>query len=187
MNRETVLATIGLTVAAGLLIAAGTGFMQGQTNARQTSPDPQQAIDFTLKDLEGQEVEFAKATKGKAVVLKFGALWCGWCNKQSEDFQTLQTTLDADREMIVEVSIKEDYSVDDVRKHKEELGLKHMILRDSGGGVAGDYKVEGIPAVFVIDPDGMVLYRGHYTPADKLRSLLDEAVTGRAETAPFEN
>lgn len=180
-KKNSALAKSALGIGAALLLVALAVATMANPGGRSAQPEPSSAIDFTLESIEGQEVNFAEATRDKAVVLKFGALWCGWCNKQSEDFQDLAKTMDAERSMIVEISIQNDFPVEQVKQRKAELGLDHTVLRDAEGKVAEAYKVSGIPAVLVIDPQGDVVYRAHYTPAERLQALLDQALEGAAE------
>lgn len=142
-----------------------------------------EAVNFALRDLDGELVDFREATAGKAVVLKFGALWCGWCNKQSEDFQTLQDQLDPEKAVIFEVSVRGDEPVEKVREKQQSLGLRHTIVRDPENDAAAKYGVSGIPAVFVISPDGTIAYRGYYTPADKLMREVEKALEGASKEA----
>lgn len=140
-----------------------------------------EAPNFALRDLDGNLVDFREATDGKAVVLKFGALWCGWCNKQSEDFVELQERLDPEKAVIFEVSISSDEPAEKVREKQAELGLRHTVVRDPEDEAAGKYGVSGIPAVFVISPGGDITYRAHYTPADKLLREVEAVLKGEAK------
>ena len=125
-KKNTSLATLALGIGVALLFAVLAVVTLGNAGGQSAQPEPSRAVDFTLKSIEGEEINFAELTKGKAVVLKFGALWCGWCNKQTEDFQELRKTMDAERSVIVEVSIQSDYPVEQVKQRKAELGLDHM-------------------------------------------------------------
>ena len=41
--------------------------------------------DFTLKNLEGKELDTAKLRKGKVAVVKFGSIYCSWCNRMTPE------------------------------------------------------------------------------------------------------
>ena len=48
------------------------------------------APDFTLKDLEGNDFQFA-STRGKVVILDFWATWCPPCRMEIPHFVELET------------------------------------------------------------------------------------------------
>jgi len=133
------------------------------------------APDFTLKTLGGEEVTFSEARKGKVAILKFGALWCGWCQKQAEEFAKLQPKLDPEKTIIFEVSVSNDEPVEKVREHAKKKGLVHTIVRDENDKAASKYGVEFLPTLFVISPDGHVVWKGAYTEAEKLAKIVEQA------------
>ena len=51
----------------------------------QTQPEPQKAPDFTVFDLDGNEVHLQDFF-GKPIVLNFWASWCGPCKMEMPDF-----------------------------------------------------------------------------------------------------
>ena len=133
------------------------------------------SVDFKLNDLSGKAVDFAEARKGRVVLLKFGALWCGWCNKQAEEFVKLQQKLDPKKAIIFEVSVKTDLPAEKVLAKAQGQGLKHTIVRDGEGAVSSRFGIESLPSLFIISREGRVVWRGAYTTADKLESLLKKA------------
>ena len=182
-EKKRMFPSTGVAIAAvlGLLVLASVAFnpycpMRGAFAGSKA--EGAEAANFRLKDFDGDLVDFRQATEGKAVVLKFGALWCGWCQQQSEDFAVLQGQLDPEKAMIFEVSVHSDEPMEKVREKHQSLGLRHTVVRDEDNEAATKYSVSGLPAVFVIAPDGTIAYRAHYTPADRLLKEIEKALEG---------
>ncbi|MFH1731772.1 MAG: TlpA disulfide reductase family protein [Planctomycetota bacterium] len=130
-------------------------------------------IDFTLRDLRKQKVVTATARKNKVFLLKFGATWCGWCNKQAPDFNAVVKAYDK-KVFVLDVDINEKPAV--VKAHNKKLRTKYLTVLDSAGAVAETYGVSGIPVVIIADKEGTIVYRGYYTPFDKLKKVIDALV-----------
>lgn len=127
-------------------------------------------VDFELRDLQKRKIPTAKARKGKIFLLKFGATWCGWCNKQAPH---LNTVVKAYRKkvLVLDVDVKEDART--VKKHNKRLGAKFLTVLDPMGMVAARYGVSGIPVVIIADKDGNIVYRGNYTDFSQLKTIID--------------
>ena len=116
------------------------------------------APDFTLRDLEGQPVSLSQF-RGKVVLLDFWASWCGPCIGNLPYLKKIKKeTADLP---VVFVNLSLDTSDAAWRKAIEEHGIEGVHVRSgvSGSGPAVDYNVRGIPAYFLVDPQGMVLKR----------------------------
>ncbi len=122
------------------------------------------ALNFALKNLAGQIVSLS-SMKGKVVVLDFWATWCGPC---IASFPAMQEAIN---------QYKKDLSVVflfiDVWEHKlpqkmQESTAKFIkdgnydfnVLLDINDKVVSDYKITGIPAKFIIDKKGNVVFMG---------------------------
>ena len=121
----------------------------------------QQAFDFELLDVEGKKYRLSDY-KGRYVLLEFSASWCGWCKKeipylqkvydlygQRQDFSMFTINLDKTRELW-EKDVK-----------KEQLPWKVISdLKAFDGPVPKAFNVHGIPAIFLIAPDGTIVDKG---------------------------
>lgn len=135
-----------------------------------------QAPHFTLQDLQGNEVEFA-TFRGKVVILSFWATWCVPCREAYEElkpwFETKQRAKEWERVVFLAVNVGERSDV--VERFARDHGLPFKVVLDTKGEVAARYRVEGIPALFIIDSQGVVqLSNQGYM--DLLRYLLDQQV-----------
>lgn len=126
----------------------------------------QPAPDFTLKDLDGKEVSLA-SLKGKTVVLEWFNPGCPFV-KNSHGKGSLKgfapkATAKGD---VVWLSInsgapgKQGAGVDANRQGAKDLGVANPILLDEEGKVGRAYGATNTPHMFVIDPEGTLVYAG---------------------------
>lgn len=133
-----------------------------------------QIVDFKLPTVDGKMMSTADMRAGKPVILKFGATWCGWCNKMVPQLNKVVDRFRKDV-VVIDIDIKEDATT--VKEHNAKMGAKFITLVDKDGVVAGQYLVQGIPVVIVADANGKVLLRQDgYTEFDPLRKVLEPAV-----------
>jgi thiol-disulfide isomerase/thioredoxin len=108
---------------------------------------------WTLADLDGQAVPFAKF-KGKTVFLNIWATWCGPCVGEMPSIAKLarDPRLQGKNIEFVCVSIAEP--AETVRRFLTDKHWTMTILR--GDNTPAVFASDGIPATFLIDPDGRI-------------------------------
>jgi thiol-disulfide isomerase/thioredoxin len=107
---------------------------------------------WKLRDLEGRPVEFAKF-KGKPVFLNIWATWCGPCVKEMPTIAALAA--DAKLKGVAFVCVATDDSPGTVKDFLRGKSWPMTILHASE--VPPVFVTEGIPATFLIAPDGRVV------------------------------
>ena len=117
------------------------------------------APDFRLKDLSGKEYTLADF-KGKYVYMDFSASWCGWCKKELPFIREAYGKLKNENIVFITINMddKRELWEGDVKKEN----IEWLCLSDLNGmqsELARSYNISGIPAVFVLDPDGKIIAR----------------------------
>jgi peroxiredoxin len=112
------------------------------------------AINFKLKDLNGQELSLSDL-KGKKVFLNFWATWCPPCKAEMPEIEKLyQETKDSDL-VIVAVEIGEPLDTVKPFIHNNKYNFK--VLLDSDQSVATKYNITSIPTSYFIDTEGNIV------------------------------
>jgi thiol-disulfide isomerase/thioredoxin len=110
--------------------------------------------DWTVKSLAGQDFKMAD-TKGKVVFLNFWATWCPPCVAEMPTIQQLHEKLKDEGVVLVCISNEETSKVSQFVKEK---GLTFPIYTIHGAPPAV-FKTRGIPATFILSPDGKIAFR----------------------------
>ncbi len=107
-------------------------------------------------DLAGYPVRLADF-EGRVVLLNFWATWCAPCIREMPSLDRLQAALGDRGLSVVAVSIDRG-GVKVIRPFAKRLGLAHLgLYHDPEGALFLAFGVTGLPASFLIDPNGAVL------------------------------
>ncbi len=110
---------------------------------------------------------------GNAIyVVEFWATWCPACRNAIAHVTELKQAYEGKGVVVLAVS-EED--ADTVSAFVDQQGdaMDYAVALDDHGASFRDYGIRTIPHVFVVDHDGVVVWRGH--PADpELQETLDE-------------
>ncbi len=108
---------------------------------------------WTLTDRNGNAVSL-EDMRGSIVVLDFWATWCGPCVVVMPEIQSLCESYPQDQVHVYGVNIWEN---GDPGSFMDEKGFTYGLLLE-GDAVAEDYKVTGIPTLYVIDQEGKIAF-----------------------------
>ncbi len=114
------------------------------------------APDFTLPDLAGKKSRL-KDFRGKLVFLNFFATWCAPCRDEMPAMERLHRTYKDKGLVVLAVDIRE--SAKDVQAFTQELKISFPALLDTDGSVANTYGIRPVPATYLIDRNGKILWR----------------------------
>lgn len=132
------------------------------------------APDVTLVDVQTGRTLSLRSLRGNIVYLEFWATWCGPCKTPMAKLNAVTKKRRGDwgdRVEVLVVSI--DNSKDVVYPYVKRRGwthVQHFWTGESGrtgfkGPAAEKFGVKGIPTAILIDPQGVIIWRGH--PRDR--------------------
>lgn len=139
------------------------------------------APDFSLQTPDGQTVSLGDL-KGNVVVLDFWATWCKYCIKAMPLLQEFHDWAESTDQPVKVFAVNswERQTTDQVVEFWNGKGWTIPVLIDKANEVIGAYGVGGLPATFVIGPDGNIakIHRG-YSP--QMINMLKQDVAGALE------
>jgi len=147
-----------LTIAVLAVAVAAVGFTSGSAGASERQGEGllktgTMAPDWTLKDAEGESHSLSDY-EGKIVVLDFWATWCGPCVKAMPGLQKLHEKY-ADKGVAV-IGMNTSESGDPVAFMKKKNFTYQLLL--NADPVSNAYRVRGIPAFYVLDGEGTIVF-----------------------------
>ena len=130
------------------------------------------APDFHAEDLSGNLVQLSDF-RGKFVFVDIWATWCGPCIAEIPNVQAAAEKYREDPIAFVGVSI--DATADRARRFLEDRKLTYEQLWAQGefkSDICKQYQVSGIPATFLVDPQGRLVATG--LRGDRLEEVLSK-------------
>lgn len=128
------------------------------------------APDFRIKDIEGKSITI-KDFKGKYVLLDFWATWCAPCMAQLPFIKKIREDYSPDKLVIIGISADVDYKNFEAAIRKNKMNWIHIY---GNTDLAPMYGVNAIPAVFLIDKNGTIIFRGEGEEKDAITELLEK-------------
>jgi peroxiredoxin len=115
------------------------------------------APDFVLKDIDGNEAKLADF-KGKVVLIDFWASWCGPCKRAMPHIQRIYEKYKDKDVVVLGINTRESQE-GKVEPFLKEHKITYRTLVDNDGKVVKQYGVQGIPALFLIDKEGLIQFK----------------------------
>jgi peroxiredoxin len=124
------------------------------------------AVDFTALDPTGTKITLA-SMKGKSVVIDFMTSNCPACLEQAKQLGLVKQRSDL---VIFSVVLDSQMTAEGLSEMVKTHGVTWVLGWSPPAGAA--YKVNVVPTVLIIDPEGVIRYKGTYTTAGQIESIL---------------
>jgi peroxiredoxin len=149
----------------------------------------QPAPELALSDLDGKRYDLA-SLKGKTVVLEWWNPECPFVRAAHTQGLLKDMAKKTQSDEIVWLSVnsaapgKQGYGADGNRAGKAKYGIVNPILLDDTGRVGHSYGAIKTPHLFILDPQGKLVYRGGIDNAPM--NVVDDARPRPANSKPGE-
>jgi peroxiredoxin len=129
--------------------------------------DDRVAPDFTLPDIEGNEIQLSELLKDGPVIVDFWATWCKPCIRAFPELQSLLDNYTHCGLRVVAVSIDGPRSNSRVGSFIKSKGHTFDVVLDPAQTVARKYHVTSVPRTVLVGTDGVEIlaYTG-YRPSN---------------------
>jgi thiol-disulfide isomerase/thioredoxin len=111
---------------------------------------------LALETLDGEPYDLAE-TRGHWRFVHFWASWCGPCRREMPSIQKMRSLLDTDGPEVVLVNTAE--TEDEVFAFLAAVAPDLVPLLDRDGLVTEAWQPRGLPATFLVDPQGRIRYQ----------------------------
>ena len=145
---------LGRCLVVGLLLglAGASGAAQeAELPAWTGGPTPPLAV----TDLDGRHHELTDY-RGKVLLVNFWATWCAPCREELPSLEQLRDALRGRPFEVLAVNVNEGDSR--VKRFLAEVPLRLPVLLDRNGDAQRAWRVRGLPATFLLDPEGSIRF-----------------------------
>jgi peroxiredoxin len=130
------------------------------------------AIPFKAVTVKGDTVMFPKKYKGKYVLLDFWSTGCPHCIQDIRDcYRALYKKYGGDKFEIVGIA-------DDPKSKVEKFVSQNMItwtmIPAPKSPIQQSYRISGYPALFLIDPEGIIISKGTELSKEKINDIIEK-------------
>ena len=128
------------------------------TSASQEEYDPYRAPNFTVLDVNGNEVKLSDF-RGKPVVLNFWATWCYYCKSEMADFNQAYYKYPDIQFLMVNATDGVYETISSAKKYVAQEGYDFDVFFDTKEEAVNAYYVTGFPTTYFIDANGRLVAR----------------------------
>ena len=146
-------AVVALVAAA--LVAAGCGRPAPVPAKGDAAADKPATPQFTLKNLEGNEVRLADSN-GTVRLVSFWATWCAPCREEIPVFKELQAAYGSKGFTLLAVSMDEG-GAKVVKPFADENKIDYPVLLGGEDTAEAFGGIGGLPTTFILDRDGKIV------------------------------
>ena len=108
-----------------------------------------------LADIAGRKHNLADY-RGKVVLVNFWATWCEPCREEMPSMQRLKKRFGDKPFVVMAVNVGEGETR--IQEYLDRSAFDFIVLRDHSSVAMKAWKAKGLPASFIVGPDGRVRY-----------------------------
>lgn len=110
-----------------------------------------------LRDIEGVSFSLQDDGRGQWVFVHFWASWCGPCRKEMPAIQRMAQRPEAQQLRLVLINTAEDE--DTIFSFLAAVAPELNSLMDADGQATEAWQPRGLPATYLVDPQGLIRYQ----------------------------
>ncbi len=114
--------------------------------------------DFTLENLDGDEVELNQEIGDGPILLSFWATWCKPCLEELNEYKQIYKEYKDQGFKMFAISTDDENSVAKVKPLVKSKGYSFPVLLDTNSDAVRLYYAQSIPYSVILDKKGMIIY-----------------------------
>lgn len=165
---RTVFAALALPMMVALTLMGSSLVSSGALAQSGPLPPGTAAPAFKTTDLAGKALDL-KALRGKVLLINFWATWCGPCRAAIPMLESMHKKYGNKGLVVIGVSVDDASTKNQVPAFKKAANITYTLSAnpETNQKMATKYRVEGIPALFLIDQKGVVRWsQSGYAPGE---------------------
>ncbi len=155
-----------------VLFLSITNVITAQNNPDVGKPAPEITLASVVKGPNLQDVSLSKL-KGKVIIVEFWATWCGPCNAAIPHLNELAKFYKDKPVVFISISDEKKETIAEFLKIRK---MDSWVVSDNERKTKQAYGVEAVPATFIIDKEGNLVWRGH--PDNLTEKLITGILSG---------
>ena len=128
---------------------------------------------FELTSLQGQDLSLQDLTEGRHALLIFWTTWCPSCRQTMPEVNQLASEYSSDDLAVLGINAGWNDSPQQAQQFKDKHDLGFPIAFDEASRISKKYRLRGVPTLFLVDPQGTILYQS-YSVNEQLLQMLNE-------------
>ncbi len=137
---------------------------QGQFIFDENPLIKKQAPDFTLNLISGQTMSLNKYRAGDPAIIFFWATWCPHCREELRTLEQQEDIFKKSGIKIILVNVEENPHL--VKAFMDKIKLSYPVFLDERSEISEQYSIVGLPTLFFIDRNGVIIGMEHALPDD---------------------
>ncbi|MDX2109394.1 MAG: TlpA disulfide reductase family protein [Verrucomicrobiota bacterium] len=118
-------------------------------------------LNLEISTSAGEKTTLAALVKGKkAILIDFWATWCGPCVRLMPELQKKSAALEPQGVVVAGMNTEGVDKAETFRKDKS-ITVTHWLVEPKGEPYSRALKIDSIPRMILVSPDGAVLFNGH--------------------------